>query len=426
MSAAATQVLGVLNATPDSFSDGNQFLGAEAAVARGLELVAQGAHIVDVGGESTRPGADAVSAAEEQRRVIPVVRELASRGVVVSIDTIKASTAEAAVLAGARIVNDVSGGHHDPAMADTVARLCANIDGVTYIVGHWRGIPDAHHERSSYADVVREVADGLAESAQRAIEAGVPAENIVIDPGLGFDKTTEQGWLLLRRIDELQALGFRVLVGVSRKRMLADIAGAEKPATERDLATSVVSALCARAGVWGVRVHDVPGTVQAIAVESAWRGDAQAPSADRGDANEQATRRSEMQAHAAVPARQQPTLTTIALTGLEVFAHHGVFDFERRDGQRFIIDASVRVDVNGARDDLSQTVHYGELAEAIVRAAETDPVDLIETLAERVLGVAFGFAGVHEATVTVHKPEAPITVPFGDVSVTMSRSRYAD
>src|SRR5690625_3004129 len=181
-----TIILGVLNLTPDSFSDGSTLQGVDDAVARAKRMVRAGASVIDVGGESTRPGATLVGAAEEQRRVLPVIRRLAAEGIPMSIDTINASTAEAAVLAGARTVNDVSGGLHDEHMLATVARLSANID-VNYIVGHWRGIPDPHHVRSEYGDVVTDVRDALAERTRDAIAVGIPRERIIIDPGLGFD-----------------------------------------------------------------------------------------------------------------------------------------------------------------------------------------------------------------------------------------------
>ncbi|WP_162903737.1 dihydropteroate synthase [Leucobacter sp. wl10] len=408
-------VVGVLNVTPDSFSDGGRFASQERAVARGLELAAQGADIVDVGGESTRPGAEPVSEGEEQRRVLGVIEALAKRGVSVSVDTVHASTAEAAVEAGARFINDVSGGTYDPEMLRVAARASRN-RGARFVIGHWRGIPAPDHRRSTYADVVAEVREALAARVREAVAAGVDPARIVLDPGLGFDKTGDQSWSLLARLDALTELGHPVLVGASRKRMIAEVlaelprAAARAPesaAHERDLATAVTSALAARAGAWGVRVHDVAGTVQALAVarrfgESSLAGLATAPPEGR-------------------------TRDRVTLTGLEVHAHHGVFDFERARGQRFLIDAEVAVDLTAAAagDALERTVHYGELAEAIVAAAERDPVDLIETVAERVADVALGFAGVHSATITVHKPEAPIAAAFADVSVTVVR-RAAD
>lgn len=396
-----TLVMGVVNVTPDSFSDGGEFLDPAAAVAHGRALVAQGARIIDVGGESTRPGSTPVTPEEEQRRVLPVVAALSASGIRVSIDTLHADTARAAIAAGASLINDVSGGLADPEMYRVAAQSQA-----TLILGHWRGIPDAAHGRSDYRDVVGEVRAELARLAAAAIDAGVGAERIVIDPCLGFDKTAAQGWQLLRELDRLRSLGFPVLVGISRKRMLGDLldalphAGREGGGPhERDLATAVVSALSQRAGAWGVRVHDVPSTVQAMAVERAW-GRADPP----------------------------PTVAAhdrIALTGIEVFAHHGVFDFERERGQRFLIDAELAVDLRAAAagDDLGRTVHYGEVAGAVVEAVRRDPVDLIETVAERVAGAVLAFAGVRSARITVHKPEAPIDAVFADVSVTVVRSR---
>ena len=419
---AAPIVMGVLNVTPDSFSDGGQFLAADAAIARGLELARHGADVVDIGGESTRPGAVAVAPAEELERVRPVVAALSAAGVAVSVDTLHASTARAAVDAGARYINDVSGGLFDADML-SVAAEASRHRAVRFIIGHWRGIPDPEHLRSGYADVVRDVYEALAERARAAVAAGVDPAHIMLDPGLGFDKTAEQGWQLLARLGELRALGFPVLVGASRKRMLGETIeslAAHVPGTgsthPRDLATAVVTALAAQAGVWGVRVHDVVGSRQALAVHAAWQTGLGADG---------------------VPAALAPSLAAspapdralqndrITLTGLEVFAHHGVFDFEREQGQRFVIDAEVAVDLApaAAGDALERTVHYGELAEAIAAAVASDPVDLIETVAERVAAVALGFSSVRSARITVHKPDAPITVPFADVSVTVVRER---
>lgn len=441
----APPVLGVLNVTPDSFSDGGRYTGLDAAIARGHELAAQGAQIVDIGGESTRPGAEPVQLDEELSRVIPVIEALVASGIEVSIDTIHAETARRAVAAGASIINDVSGGLADPEMYRVAAET-----GALYIIGHWRGIPDVAQRRSDYVDVTAEVGAELARLAQAARDAGVAANRIVLDPGLGFDKTAEQGWALLAGIPQLRALGYPVLVGVSRKRMLGELleglpasAGAPAGPEARDLVTSVVSAFAARAGAWGVRVHDVPGTVQALAVAKAWEaGSAGVLSAALASAQVGSSgpipggagtfaanlRLDEMpsgedsgvrdgEGGRALPADR------ITLTGLEVFAHHGVFEFERERGQRFLIDAELAVDLRAAAsaDELASTVHYGELAEAIVAAVAADPVDLIETVAERVADVALGFAGVREARITVHKPEAPIEATFDDVSVTVVR-----
>ena len=399
-----TLIMGVLNVTPDSFSDGGEYLDPQVAIARARELVRQGANIIDVGGESTRPGASPVSLEEEQRRILPVIEALSAEGITVSVDTLHAATARAAVRAGAHYVNDVSGGLHDDEMFQTVAGLSGEHD-TRMIIGHWRGVPDPAHSRSEYRDVVVEVSDALAERAVRAVAAGIAPHRIVLDPGLGFDKTAAQGWQLLAHLERLAVLGYPVLIGASRKRMLAETLGAHDDTAARDLATAVVSSLVARSGAWGVRVHDVASTAAALAVTAAFEAGARtATSAGAGF-------------------EEQPTRDRISLTGLEVFAYHGVYDFEREQGQRFIIDAEVAVDLSAAAagDELARTVNYAELAGAILEAVANDPVDLIETLAERVARVALGFAGVRQARVTVHKPDAPIDATFGDVSVTIER-----
>lgn len=415
-------VMGVLNVTPDSFSDGGQYDEVEQAIERGKQMVAQGADIIDVGGESTRPGATPIGLAEEQRRVLPVLRALVAANITVSVDTLHAATAEAAALAGAKYINDVSGGTHDPEMLSTLARITANLD-TELILGHWRGIPDQHHQRSTYDDVVREVRQGLGACAEAAVDAGVPAKRIIIDPGLGFDKTTEQGWQLLANLEALTSLGYRVLIGASRKRMISDTIASlhEAPVStqERDGATSVVTALSLQAGAWGVRVHDVSGSVLARSVACAWSHGAQLQHAS------QHNERFVEEPSSTLPpvSRVAAQADVITLTGVEVFAHHGVFDFERERGQRFVIDAEVYVDLGraAAEDALDRTVNYGELAAAIVAAVSNDPVDLIETVAERVADVALSFSGVNATRVTVHKPDAPIAATFGDVSVTVVR-----
>ncbi|QNN64034.1 dihydropteroate synthase [Leucobacter denitrificans] len=399
--------MGVLNITEDSFSDGGKYLGTEAALEQAQRLVSEGATIIDVGGESTRPGAIPVPREVELARVVPVIETLAADGIAVSIDTFHAETAAAAVRAGARYINDVSGGLHDPQMLSVAAEASRDAQ-VTYIAGHWRGIPDLAHTRSHYDDVVTDVRSALGDIAAAALAAGVERSKLILDPGLGFDKTGEQCWEILRRLDELQSLGYPVLIGASRKRMISEALAGVVGATpeSRDLATSVVSALAARAGAWGVRVHDVAATSAALAIERAWQGESIAATSTT------------------VPAWGQDH---IRLTGLEVFAHHGVFDFEREQGQKFLVDADVQVDLRAAsaNDDLASTVHYGELAEAIVAAVSNDPVDLIETVAERVAEVALSFSAVTEARVTIHKPDAPIEAEFADVSVTVVRHRGA-
>jgi dihydropteroate synthase len=264
-----TAVMGVLNVTPDSFSDGGQYLDAAAAVRHGVVLHEQGADLVDVGGESTRPGATRVSTEEELARVLPVVTGLVAAGVPVSIDTMRAATAHAVVKAGACIVNDVSGGQADPEMYATVAAL-----GVPFIAMHWRGHSDRMADLAQYVDVVTEVEAELMECVDAAVSAGIDRERIVIDPGLGFAKDAEHNWRLLHDLDGLTALGFPVLIGASRKRflgsLLADAEGLARPVDKRDAATDAISAIAAARGVWAVRVHDVAGSRDAVRVAAAW------------------------------------------------------------------------------------------------------------------------------------------------------------
>jgi len=264
--AARPMVLGILNVTPDSFSDGGQYASVSAAVDRGIQLRQDGADVVDVGGESTRPGAQRVAAEEEQRRVIPVIRELTAQQIAVSIDTMNASTARAAIDAGARIVNDVSGGLADPQMYAVVAR--ADVD---FIAMHWRGHSRTMDELASYSDVVTEVRAELAERLEAMDAAGLDLNRVILDPGLGFAKTAEHNWRLLGHLAELAELGRPLLVGTSRKRFLGDLLPAEAAIELRDAATATTSVLAASAGAWGVRVHDVASTILALAVWSAWQ-----------------------------------------------------------------------------------------------------------------------------------------------------------
>jgi dihydropteroate synthase len=266
-----TLVMGIVNVTPDSFSDGGRYLDAEAAVAHGLHLRAQGAHLLDVGGESTRPGAERVDPAVERDRVLPVVRALAAAGAAVSIDTMNASTAVAAVEAGARIVNDVSGGLADPEMLAAVASTGADI-----ALGHWRGPSADMYARAEYADVVTEVVTELAERVEAAASAGIAPSRVIVDPGIGFGKHGEQNWATLRGLDRLVGIGPRVLIGTSRKRFLAEaLSDDPADATEqrRDLATAVTSVLAAQHGAWAVRVHDVTATCDALRIAGRWEGE---------------------------------------------------------------------------------------------------------------------------------------------------------
>ncbi|MFT3876766.1 MAG: dihydropteroate synthase [Propioniciclava sp.] len=256
--------MGVLNVTPDSFSDGGRWVDADAAVAHGLALVAQGADIIDVGGESTRPDAGRVDADTELRRVLPVVTALAEHGVAVSIDTMRASVAAAAIEAGARWVNDVSGGLADPAMLPVVAEREAS-----YIAMHWRGHSRAMAERAVYDDVVAAVCDELGRRRDAALGAGIAPGRLVLDPGIGFAKNAAHNWAVLRGWDAFEALGFPLLLAVSRKRFLGALLAegeAPRPPEQRDVATAHLSGVFAARGVWGVRVHDVRASADAIAV----------------------------------------------------------------------------------------------------------------------------------------------------------------
>ena len=264
-----TLVMGILNVTPDSFSDGGRWDSADAAIARGLELAREGADIVDVGGESTRPGAARVEAGEEVARVLPVIEALAGEGLTVSVDTMRARTARAAVDAGARIVNDVSGGLADPDMARIVAELECD-----YVAMHWRAHSTRMDALDTYDDVVAEVHNELLQRVFALQDAGVATERIIIDPGLGFAKVGDSNWRLLSRLDVLRGMGPRILVGASRKRFVgAAIArGGEAPEPSlRDHATTAITALCAERDVWAVRVHDVRAARDAINIVSAWQ-----------------------------------------------------------------------------------------------------------------------------------------------------------
>lgn len=262
--------MGVLNVTDDSFSDGGRYLDTGNAVAHGVALAAEGADIVDVGGESTRPGATRIDSQIESSRVIPVVKELVAEGLTVSIDTMHADVARAALQNGARIVNDVSGGRADPAMAPLLADA-----GVPWVLMHWRSVSaERPHSAPHYGDVVAEVRAELLASVDAAVAAGVDPAKLVIDPGLGFAKTAQHNWALLRALPQLVATGIPVLLGASRKRFLGTLLagpdGSPRPPAGRETATAVISALAALYGAWGVRVHDVRATADALKVVRAW------------------------------------------------------------------------------------------------------------------------------------------------------------
>jgi len=266
------QVMGVLNVTDDSFSDGGRYLDPDGAVEHGLALAAEGADIIDVGGESTRPGATRVDPAVEAARIVPVVKNLAAQGLTVSIDTMHARVAQAALENGARIVNDVSGGRADPGMAPLLAEA-----GVPWVLMHWRPVSRDHpHRVPDYLDVVADVRADLLASVDDAVAAGVDPAKLLIDPGLGFAKTGQHNWALLHGLPKLVDTGIPVLLGASRKRFLGSLLagpeGTPRPADGRETATAVISGLAMWHGVWGVRVHDVRASVDARKVVRAWQG----------------------------------------------------------------------------------------------------------------------------------------------------------
>ena len=258
-------VMGVVNVTPDSFSDGGRYFDTEKAVAHGLALMDEGADLVDIGGESTRPGAERPSEAEELDRVLPVIEALADRGVKVSVDTMRAGVAAAAVARGAVLVNDVSGGRADSAMLSTVATL-----NVPYVLMHWRAHSNEMDQHSEYSDVVSDVIKELEEQLSEATRAGI-THSIAIDPGIGFSKTAAQNWSILRELDRFHELGHPVLVATSRKRFLGELLQ-NRAAVQRDDATTATTALAASQGAWCIRAHAVRSTADAVRVAARWAG----------------------------------------------------------------------------------------------------------------------------------------------------------
>jgi dihydropteroate synthase len=256
-----TLVLGILNVTPDSFADGGKFLDPADAITQGRKLIAEGADIIDVGGESTRPGAERVSEEEELKRVMPVITELVKDGAVISVDTTRPEVAKAAIAAGATYVNDVSGGLADEKMA---ALIAAN-PKVQYIVMHWRGESKDMQSKAVYKDVVKEVKDELDQRVVELLKAGVQAEQIILDPGIGFAKEPEHNWEILQNIERFQLLGYPILIGASRKRFLGELVNA-KDADNREAASIALTAQLARLEIWGVRTHSVKPHLDAIAV----------------------------------------------------------------------------------------------------------------------------------------------------------------
>ena len=271
-----TRIMGVLNVTPDSFSDGGRYFDHDRAVAHGLELIDTGADIIDVGGESTRPGSVRVDEDEELRRVVPVIRELAAAGAVISVDTMRARVARESLAAGAHIINDVSAGQSDPTMLDLAAESAAPI-----VLMHWRGYLDQASATFHYDDVVAEVITELRTRIDEAIAVGVDPANIIVDPGLGFSKNAEHNWQILAALDEFAGLDHRLLVAASRKRFISSLISPEDPKlaeqTAKDQATATISAISAQAGAWAVRVHDPATSAIACRVVSAVADHAPSP-----------------------------------------------------------------------------------------------------------------------------------------------------
>lgn len=385
-------IMGILNVTPDSFSDGGQFADLPDALERAELMSAEGATLIDVGGESTRPGAERISVETELTRVIPVIEQLSARGMYVSIDTMRAEVARAAIAAGARMVNDVSGGLADPDMLPTVAEL-----GVPVVLMHWRGPSKTMQENIEYGNVVTDVCTELQQQADSALAAGVERNNIILDPGIGFGKTFEHNWELLHQLDSLQALGYPVLVGVSRKRflgaLLAESDGSPRPERERDIASAVIAAQVLRRGAWGVRVHSVRDTVDSLLALNA------------------------VDPHV--------VHDRIELVGVRDYGYHGVLAHEKEQGQYFSVDATLGLSIAHAAlsDDLSDTVNYAEVADAIRARITGESFDLIEKLAEQITQDCLSFPQVVSARIRVHKPDAPIDGDFADVVVSRYKHR---
>ena len=382
--------MGILNVTPDSFSDGGQFDSVKSAVDAATSMVANGANIIDIGGESTRPGAERISLETELERVIPVIERLSAQGTYLSIDTMRSEVAAAAISAGARMVNDVSGGLSDPDMFNVVASL-----GVPIVVMHWRGPSKTMQENIHYKNALLEVCSELQGRAKAALDAGIHRGNIILDPGIGFGKEAEHNWELLQNLDALLAIGYPLLVGVSRKRflgaLLADTEGTPRDVGFRDVASAAVSAHLLQRGAWGVRVHDVQATSDAYKALCAINPD--------------------------------PAVDSIELLGLREFGHHGVLEHERINGQFFSVDATLGLSISHAAhtDDLADTVNYAEVADSIRARIAGEPVDLIEKLAELIATDCLAFPQVVCAKIRVHKPDAPIEGEFGDVIVTRAK-----
>jgi dihydropteroate synthase len=404
-------LMGIVNVTPDSFSDGGLHQDPVVAVETGIAMHEAGAMLVDVGGESTRPGADEVPAAEEIRRVVGVVAALAERGVTVSIDTRKPEVARAALEAGARVVNDV-GGLADPA----IRAACAEF-GAPAIAMHMQGEPRTMQQAPHYQDVVEEVASLLVARRREALADGVP--DVLLDPGLGFGKTAAHNLALLDGLERLTHEA-EVVVGASRKRTIDTLAGAPDP-RGRLPGTLALHLFAARRGAALLRVHDVPEHDQALRVWAAVQEAEATRSADAGH--------HEGPAHPAEPTPREEevagiSLDAIRLDGMEFHAYHGVYEEEGKLGARFVVDVELGLRIGG-RDSLKSTVDYGRVYDIVRRAVtEEKRYRLIEALASRIADTLLGVDElVERVTVRVHKPHAPLPGVVRDVSVEVHRSR---
>lgn len=399
-----TLVMGIVNVTPDSFAETVPLVDADGArvrdaVERAYALVGAGADLVDVGGESTRPGAVRVDEAEELRRVLPVVRELAADGIAVSVDTMRARVASATLDAGACIINDVSGGTADPLMPSLIADT-----GATFVVMHRRGDSADMYAQAQYTNVVDEVCAELTRRVDALSQVGVNPTQLVLDPGLGFAKLSEHNWDLLKSLTQLRRLGLPLLIGASRKRflgeLLANAEGTPRDVTDRDYATAVLSFHAAMHGAWAVRVHDAASSVDAVRVAHKLR----------------------LQEPATVDGFEGRDI--VRITGVSAPGFHGVFEFERRQGQEFVVDcALVPQSSAGVTDRLEDAVDYAMVAQTVVEHITGEPVNLIEALAENIAASLLKRFAIAAAEVVVHKPQAPVALPFDDVSVRVVRWR---
>ena len=427
-----TLIMGILNVTPDSFSDGGEHFSHEAAIAHGKLLLQQGAHILDIGGESTRPGAQRVSEEEELRRVVPVVRALAAEGAVISVDTMRASVAQATLDAGALIINDVSGGLADERMATVCATARTSLGTPpVVVVMHWRGHADVATSLAHYDDASRDSAAELAARLQAFRDAGVPNEHLVVDPGLGFSKTAQQNWEVFADWEAMRSHGLPILIGTSRKRFLRSLEG------DRDAATAASSAISAAEGAWAVRVHNVEANRDAVAVGSAsYRARRTAAGTDGTPAASGTPTSTPRSTGTAAPAETAhhtgeppilphlPQLDVITLRGVSAWGYHGVLEHEQRLGQQFAVDARLHLDTRAAGHDdaLTRTVNYADVASTIVDTIEGTRFDLLEALAQEIADrILFQHILVRRLDLTLHKPSAPLAHPFTDVQLQVTR-----